>query len=225
MAQQILIRRDTAAQWTTVNPTLAEGELGIETDTIKLKVGTGVLAWNALPYVSGGEGGTANHSLLLNLNADDHTQYHTDARGDQRYVGLSDARLTDARTPLAHEQAASTISGLATVATSGSYADLSNKPTIPTLPTQASSAELLAGTETAPRLNSPADLVTAIVAHAPAGATTLAALTDVDLTTPPTDTQALVYSTASSKWVPGDAGGSGGITTGKAIAMAMIFGG
>lgn len=34
-------------------------------------------------------------------------------------------------TPAAHTQAASTITGLATVATSGSYADLSNKPTIP----------------------------------------------------------------------------------------------
>lgn len=34
-------------------------------------------------------------------------------------------------TPSAHTQAASTITGLATVATSGSYADLSNKPTIP----------------------------------------------------------------------------------------------
>ena len=34
-------------------------------------------------------------------------------------------------TPAAHTQAASTITGLATVATSGSYTDLSNKPTIP----------------------------------------------------------------------------------------------
>ena len=34
-------------------------------------------------------------------------------------------------TPASHTQAASTITGLATVATSGSYADLTNKPTIP----------------------------------------------------------------------------------------------
>lgn len=36
-------------------------------------------------------------------------------------------------TPAAHTQAASTITGLATVATSGSYTDLSNKPTIPVI--------------------------------------------------------------------------------------------
>ena len=44
----------------------------------------------------------------------------------------SDTRLTDARTPTAHTQAASTITGLATVATTGSYSDLSGKPSIPT---------------------------------------------------------------------------------------------
>ena len=36
-------------------------------------------------------------------------------------------------TPAAHTQAASTITGLATVATSGSYTDLANKPAIPTV--------------------------------------------------------------------------------------------
>jgi hypothetical protein len=39
--------------------------------------------------------------------------------------------------------------GLATVATSGSYSDLSNKPTIPTLPVKASGAELDTGTDDA----------------------------------------------------------------------------
>ena len=41
-----------------------------------------------------------------------------------------DSRLSDARTPTAHNQAASTITGLATVATTGAYADLSGKPTL-----------------------------------------------------------------------------------------------
>ena len=39
MADLIQIRRDTAANWTSVNPTLAQGELGIETDTSKVKAG------------------------------------------------------------------------------------------------------------------------------------------------------------------------------------------
>ena len=36
---RLQIRRGTASQWTSVNPTLLSGELGVETDTGKLKVG------------------------------------------------------------------------------------------------------------------------------------------------------------------------------------------
>jgi len=50
MAQKIQLRRDTAANWTAHNPILADGEPGIETDTKKIKVGNGVLAWNSLLY-------------------------------------------------------------------------------------------------------------------------------------------------------------------------------
>jgi hypothetical protein len=50
MALQIQLRRDTAANWTSVNPTLAQGEVGAETDTGKLKVGNGSAAWNSLSY-------------------------------------------------------------------------------------------------------------------------------------------------------------------------------
>ena len=53
MAIQIQFRRGTAAEWTSNNPILAEGEMGNETDTGKFKVGDGVRAWNILPYSSG----------------------------------------------------------------------------------------------------------------------------------------------------------------------------
>jgi hypothetical protein len=43
-------RRDTAANWTSVNPTLASGEIGFETDTLKFKIGNGSSAWSALAY-------------------------------------------------------------------------------------------------------------------------------------------------------------------------------
>ena len=43
-------RRDTAADWTSQNPTLLNGELGYETDTGKWKVGTGSAVWTALGY-------------------------------------------------------------------------------------------------------------------------------------------------------------------------------
>jgi hypothetical protein len=46
-------RRDTAANWTTANPTLLAGEIGIESDTLKWKVGNGTAAWNSLAYIPG----------------------------------------------------------------------------------------------------------------------------------------------------------------------------
>lgn len=50
MAERIQIRRDIAANWTNVNPTLANGEMGWETDTGYIKVGDGTTAWNSLAY-------------------------------------------------------------------------------------------------------------------------------------------------------------------------------
>jgi hypothetical protein len=47
-------RRDTAANWTSNNPTLAAGELGLETDTGLIKIGTGSTAWTALAYAATG---------------------------------------------------------------------------------------------------------------------------------------------------------------------------
>lgn len=48
MADRIQLRRDTAANWTSVNPILAQGELGVETDTLKFKLGDGTTAWNSI---------------------------------------------------------------------------------------------------------------------------------------------------------------------------------
>lgn len=48
--QQLQFRRGTAAQWTAANPVLAAGEMGLETDTTKFKVGDGSTAWNSLSY-------------------------------------------------------------------------------------------------------------------------------------------------------------------------------
>ena len=51
-------RRGTAEQWTNLNPTLAAGEIGFETDTYKFKIGDGVNNWASLEYFSaGGVGG------------------------------------------------------------------------------------------------------------------------------------------------------------------------
>jgi hypothetical protein len=48
MAVRIQLRRDTAANWVSANPTLRAGEIGIETDTLKFKVGNGSSPWNSI---------------------------------------------------------------------------------------------------------------------------------------------------------------------------------
>lgn len=47
----IQIRRGNAAAWTAANPTLAQGEMAIEIDTFKIKVGNGSTAWTSLGYM------------------------------------------------------------------------------------------------------------------------------------------------------------------------------
>jgi hypothetical protein len=54
MATRIQLRRDTAENWTNNNPTLAEGEIGFETDTGLFKIGANNTAWNLLDYSTGG---------------------------------------------------------------------------------------------------------------------------------------------------------------------------
>ena len=57
MATKIQLRRGLADRWTSINPILSEGEMGIETDTRKFKFGDGTTAWNSLSYASSGSSG------------------------------------------------------------------------------------------------------------------------------------------------------------------------
>lgn len=52
---RIILRNDTAANWTSINPVLKLGEMGIETDTNMFKFGDGTTAWNDLAYAGKGE--------------------------------------------------------------------------------------------------------------------------------------------------------------------------
>ena len=54
MTSRLQQRRDTAANWTSNNPTLANGEIGYETDTKKFKIGDGSTAWTSLSYAAAG---------------------------------------------------------------------------------------------------------------------------------------------------------------------------
>ena len=70
MADRIQIRRDTAANWTSANPTLTQGELGVETDTQKLKIGDGSTAWSSLGYLVNTGGYAAYSDATANFTGD-----------------------------------------------------------------------------------------------------------------------------------------------------------
>ena len=63
MATRIQLRHGTAAQWAAVNPILAQGEVGTETDTGKIKIGDGTQTWSALSYIQG-EGSSSSWGSL-----------------------------------------------------------------------------------------------------------------------------------------------------------------
>lgn len=68
MTSRMQQRRDTAANWTSNNPTLAAGELGIETDTKKMKVGDGTTTWTSLTYAADVASQTGNSGKYLTTN-------------------------------------------------------------------------------------------------------------------------------------------------------------
>lgn len=61
-ATKIQLRRDSSANWFAKNPVLAEGEIGIELDKNRMKVGNGVNAYNDLEYFSD----TVDYNEMIN---------------------------------------------------------------------------------------------------------------------------------------------------------------
>ncbi len=66
MAFRVQIRRGTASEWTASNPILLDGELAIEKDTRKFKIGDGVTNWNELLYATQ----LHNHDGIYNTKAE-----------------------------------------------------------------------------------------------------------------------------------------------------------
>ncbi len=58
------LRRDYSWQWVIENPTLAQGEPGVETNTGRFKLGDGLSSWNELPYFVPGIGSGGNPETL-----------------------------------------------------------------------------------------------------------------------------------------------------------------
>jgi len=97
-----------------------------------------------------------------------------------------------------------TWTSLATVATSGAYADLSGTPTLATVATSGAYADL-SGTPTA------------------YASTSIDALSDVDTTTSaPTNGQTLVWNSAGSKWLPGTASAGDMVGPASATDNALV---
>lgn len=91
---RIVNRHDTAANWTTINPVLALGEMGVETDTNKFKFGDGTTAWSELAYATSGSSGGSGTQLT---SADGSTEYGELALGDTLAVsdGVLNANLDE----------------------------------------------------------------------------------------------------------------------------------
>lgn len=79
MAIQIQLRRDTTANWTSENPTLAQGEIGLDLTSGGFKIGDGATAWASLPY----HGGVAWGGITGTLSDQTDLQTALDAKGDK----------------------------------------------------------------------------------------------------------------------------------------------
>jgi hypothetical protein len=124
----IQIRRGTASQWTSANPTLASGEQGFETDTGKVKIGNGSTAWNSLAY--NGAGTVTSITAGTGLSGGTITTSGTIAIDTATTVDVSTAQtltnktLTDPKINLAID--AETASYTAVLANNGQLVTMNN---------------------------------------------------------------------------------------------------
>jgi hypothetical protein len=99
MTTKIQLRRDTSANWTSINPTLFSGEIGFETDTGKFKIGNGSSVWSALDYFLdssdlSGYLTAASASTTYLTQASASTTYLTQASASSTYLTQASASTT-----------------------------------------------------------------------------------------------------------------------------------
>ena len=141
MADQIQLRRDTAANWTSANPILASGEFGIETNTLKIKVGDGTTAWTSLDYFAYASLSDINDVTITDIASGEILKWNGSAWVNNT---IAEAGLATAAQGALADSAVQP-GDLATVATSGAYSDLSGTPTLGTLSSQDASAVTFTG--------------------------------------------------------------------------------
>lgn len=153
---RVVVRNTTEENWLKVNPKIDNGEIVFTSDKNTLKVGDGQTKYSDLIPISGGESGTTDYEELSNKPSINNVTLSGDKTASD--LGLATAAQGSAAdTALQPEDNISELtndsgfitginstdvtsalgytpvdpSGLSTVATSGNYEDLSNKPSIP----------------------------------------------------------------------------------------------
>jgi hypothetical protein len=200
MPTQIQFRRDTAENWTSANTTLAAGEMGLETDTSYYKIGNGSTAWNSLAY-GNIAGSLANDSVTTSTIVDD---------------AVTAAKLADtAVTAGSYTNSSVTVDaqGRITSASNGSlasYATLAS-PTFTGTPTAPTASAATNDTQVA----TTAFVTTAVSNLVDAAPGTLDTLNELAAALGDDANYATTITSALGTKA----------STGKAIAMAIVFGG
>lgn len=97
----------TAAEWESENPILAEGQIGVESDTNKLKIGDGSTAWNSLLYKPGTS--TVDGGEIFNSYEDDEENgIYKNSAGEYAHA---EGQSTKALGPASHAEGNQTVTG------------------------------------------------------------------------------------------------------------------
>lgn len=136
LATRIILRNDTSANWTAIDPTLLKGEIGLETDTGRYKIGNGVDSWSLTPYFVnlGVSDKSSLDTLITMLNDDDFgkvddVKVNNTSVVTDKVANISIGTLTvseDAQTFVPDESFSGSIV-LHKVAKTGNYNDLLDK--------------------------------------------------------------------------------------------------
>lgn len=192
MATKYQVRRDTSGNWTSVNPILAQGEMGWEMDTLKMKIGDGTSNWSSLPYVFEGAAAIAQHEAAANP----HPVYQSQIDANTTLIGTSSTQDRD-RSNHTGTQLASTISDLDSAI--ANYLDRTVN--------ESSSEQVVIGNTFQDRLN-----INITAAHTSTYLIDVVAIVSNDVTTSNFQAELLIDGSVVSEldWEHKDAGGAGG---------------
>lgn len=137
LTSRIILRNDTANNWTTNNPVLLKGEIGLETDTGKYKIGNGTSNWQALQYyVNLDQDSKTSLDTLIEMLDDDNfgkvndVQVNGTTVVENKVANVSIGVLTTATTAQSEVTSGESFTNnivLHKVAKTGNYNDLLNK--------------------------------------------------------------------------------------------------